>query len=221
LYTEENLYAHPLLTPTYSKLYIGVVLIHDLGYPWFELFGATPPDTTSGQVEAELGSWCACETVPLWSNSHAPHEDSPFSSSQRAFCTGGLDLRDPFLRSESQQGFSVDLFCGRARCWPMLGKIKPQRTQRICGPFLRKSEVLAYIGRNENLKDLNGVHASASLMGDNSSFPFEDHPLDARRTTSALEGLIREILCCDPKESRAFLWILSTEGRSAGRRVFI
>jgi len=67
-----------------------------------------------GLVEADLGSWCACETVPLWSNTHAP---------------------------------------------------------------------------------------------------LEDHPLDPRREPFALEGWILEIFCCDPKGSRAVLWILSTEGR--------
>ena len=38
--------------------------IHNLGYPWFELFGAPPFDTTMSLVKADLGSWCACETVP-------------------------------------------------------------------------------------------------------------------------------------------------------------
>jgi len=33
---------------------------------------------------------------------------------------------------------------------------------------------------------------------------------------SALQGWILEILCCDPKGSRAFLRILSTEGRGVG-----
>jgi len=37
--------------------------------------------------------------------------------------------------------------------------------------------------------------------------------LDARREPSSLEGWILEVLCCEPKGSRAFLRILSTEGR--------
>ena len=41
----------------------------------------------------------------------------------------------------------------------------------------------------------------------------EDHPLDARREPSALEGWILEVLYRDPKESRACMRILSTEGR--------
>ena len=37
--------------------------------------------------------------------------------------------------------------------------------------------------------------------------------MDARREPFALEGWFLEIFCCDPKGSRAFLRILSTEGR--------
>ena len=58
-----------------------------------------------------------------------------------------------------------------------------------------------------SFKNLNNLNANA---------PLEDHPLDPRREPSALEGWIREILCCDPKGSMAFLWMLSTEGRGAG-----
>ena len=60
----------------------------------------------------------------------------------------------------------------------------------ILSRILRKGEVFAYVGRNQNLKDLQE--------------PF------------ALEGWILEILCCDPKGSRAFLRILSTEGQPCG-----
>ena len=45
-------------------------------------------------------------------------------------------------------------------------------------------------------------------------WPYED----PRREPSALEGWILEILGCDPKASRAFLRILSTEGRGVGLR---
>ena len=38
-------------------------------------------------------------------------------------------------------------------------------------------------------------------------------PLAARREPSALEGWVLEVLYCNPKGSRAFLQILSTEGR--------
>jgi len=41
----------------------------------------------------------------------------------------------------------------------------------------------------------------------------EDDPLDVPREPSALEGWTLEVLYCDPKGSRAFLRILSTEGR--------
>jgi len=37
----------------------------------------------------------------------------------------------------------------------------------------------------------------------NSNAPLEDHPLDALREPSALEGWILEVLDCDPKGSRA------------------
>ena len=39
-------------------------VIHNLGYPWFQLFRAPPLDATLGVVKVNLGSWCACETVP-------------------------------------------------------------------------------------------------------------------------------------------------------------
>jgi len=61
-------------------------------------------------------------------------------------------------------------------------------------------------------KDLK-VYASAFPVGDTSNAPIEDHPLATRYEPSALEGWILEILYCDPKGSRAFLRILSTEGR--------
>ena len=44
-------------------------------------------------------------------------------------------------------------------------------------------------------------------------YPIEDHPSAVRREPYALAGWIQEILYCDPKGSRAFLRILSTEGR--------
>jgi len=44
--------------------------------------------------------------------------------------------------------------------------------------------------------------------------PLEDHPFDARREPSALEGWILEVLCRDPKGRRVFMRILSTEGPS-------
>jgi len=43
--------------------------------------------------------------------------------------------------------------------------------------------------------------------------PIDDHPLDARREPSALEGWTLEVLYCDPKGGRAVLRIFSTEGR--------
>ena len=56
----------------------------------------------------------------------------------------------------------------------------------------------------------SGVYASAMLLG-LSQVP-EDHPVGARREPSALGVWIFDILCCDPKGSRAFLRILPTEG---------
>ena len=38
-------------------------------------------------------------------------------------------------------------------------------------------------------------------------------PLATRSEPSALKGWILEVLCCNPKGGRAFLRILSTEGR--------
>ena len=54
--------------------------------------------------------------------------------------------------------------------------------------LLRKGVSLGDVGRNYNLKDRE----------------------DAPREPSALEGWILEVLCCNPKGSRAFLRILST-----------
>ena len=44
----------------------------------------------------------------------------------------------------------------------------------------------------------------------------EDQPSVTRRQPLALEGWIHDILYCDPKESRAFLRILSTENLQKG-----
>jgi len=93
--------------------------------------------------------------------------------------------------------------------------------------------VSAYGGSLKNLKDLKDlqppfdtvmglqptwglvcVRARSSL--DKLKCPIKDHPLDARREASALEGWILDILWCDPndpKGSSALLRILSTEGR--------
>ena len=57
-----------------------------------------------------------------WSEA-GPPLGSPFSSSPRALCTGGLDPRD-------------------------------LKTALFCISFLRKGEVLAYVGRMHNLEDL-------------------------------------------------------------------
>ena len=55
-----------------------------------------------------------CERDPLdWPR--CTIEDYFFRNSPRAICTGGLDPRDPLLRSGRKQGFSSDLFDERAR----------------------------------------------------------------------------------------------------------
>ena len=87
------------LTPSNNKWYF-----HTRGYPWRKPFGASPFDTTMGLVEADLGSWCACETVPTLVYLTCPILGSPFSSSPRAYCSGGLDPRNLILR------FSADPF---------------------------------------------------------------------------------------------------------------
>ena len=63
--------------------------------------------------------------------------------------------------------------------------------------------VSAYVGSSKNLKDLKDSHARL-------------RPLCHRWEPCALEGWILEILCCDPKGSRAFLRVLATEGRGVG-----
>ena len=82
-----------------------------------------------GLLEADLGSWCACECVPTWGHLICPTLGSPFSHSLRAICTVLLDPRDPLLQSERMQGFAAD-------------------------PDYWKGEVFAYIGLPQNLKDL-------------------------------------------------------------------
>ena len=57
------------------------------------------------------------------------------------------------------------------------------------------------------------VRVSMEIIGIPSHATLEDHPLDPRREPSALEDLILEIFCCDPKESRACLRILLTKGQ--------
>ena len=48
--------------------------IHNLGYPWFELFVATPYyDDTLCLSEADLVSWCACEYGNQVVYLHKPH----------------------------------------------------------------------------------------------------------------------------------------------------
>ena len=39
-----------------------------------------------------------------------------------------LDPRDPLLQSERTQGFAADPVYGRAKCLPMLGSLKTERT---------------------------------------------------------------------------------------------
>jgi hypothetical protein len=61
-----NLFTHPLLHPHISKCECVSCFIHNVGYPWSELFGTPPFDTTIGLVEADLGSWSACEHGNHW-----------------------------------------------------------------------------------------------------------------------------------------------------------
>ena len=109
-----------------------------------------------------------------------------FPHSPRAICTVLLDPRDPLLQSERTQGFAAD-------------------------PDYWKSEVFAYVGRNQNLKDLKdpGVCVSIATIGIPSDTPLEDHPSPTHREPSALYCWILEILDCNPKGRRALLRIPS------------
>jgi hypothetical protein len=62
------------------------------------------------------------------------------------------------------------------------GELDPRdlKTALLCISFLRKGEVLAYVGRNQNLKDLKGTFVSLHMP------VFKDHRLAARREPSAL-----------------------------------
>ena len=79
-----------------------------------------------GLVEADLGSWCACEYGHFLYPFTCPTLGSPFSHSLRAICTV---LLDPLLQSERMQGFAAD-------------------------PVYVKGVVFAYVGLPQNLKDL-------------------------------------------------------------------
>ena len=75
--------------------------------------------------------------------------------------------------------------------------------------------MLAYVGRNQNLKDLkdlNDLKDPLDSLSARCGYPF----LDTRREPSALEGWILEGFHCGQRGSRAFLRILSTEGRGVG-----
>ena len=61
---------------------------------------------------------------PQRTHSHAPLEDHPLATHQRAICTVLLDPQDPLLQSERAQGFIAGPVCGRAKCLHMLGVIK-------------------------------------------------------------------------------------------------
>ena len=82
-----------------------------------------------GLVEADLGSWFACEYGHFVYPFTCPTSGSPFSHSLRAICTVLLDPRDPLLQSERTQGFAAD-------------------------PDYWKGEVFAYVGSIQTLKDL-------------------------------------------------------------------
>ena len=82
-----------------------------------------------GLVEADLDPGVRVSMGTSWYTFTSPTLRSPFSHSLRAICTVLLDPRDPLLHSERTQGFAADL-----DYW--------------------KGEVFAYVGRNQNLKDL-------------------------------------------------------------------
>ena len=80
-----------------------------------------------GLVEADLGSWCACEIVPTLV-SHAPLEDRPLATHREpSACTAGSSRSFNAIRKEA----------GLFR-----------------GTFLQKGEVLAHVVLFQNLKDL-------------------------------------------------------------------
>ena len=110
-------------------------------------------------LEADLGSWCACERVPTWGHLKCPNLGSPFRRSPRAVCTVELILEilccDPkghraSLRIPSTEGRGVRLcwalskprglkWLARACRWAMLGGLKPKRpdgkSQEACYRF--------------------------------------------------------------------------------------
>ena len=61
-----------------------------------------------GLVEADLGSWCACEYGHFLYPFTYPTLGPPFRHSLRAICTVLLDPRDPLLQSERMQRFAAD-----------------------------------------------------------------------------------------------------------------
>jgi len=104
-----------------------------------------------------------------------------------------VSLRKPHLR------ITPLFFCLPPRAFCTGGLDPRDLKQRFCADPFYKEEVLACVGCIHNLKDLKDL--------------LKDLQTDARREPSALEGWILQVLYCDPNGSRAFLRILSAEGR--------
>ena len=79
-------------------------------------------------------------------------------------------------------------------------------------PFYRTSFGVRLCWELEEPEGPGGNRSTTFLIGILSHAPPEHHPLAHRREPSTMKGWVLEILCCDPKGSRASLRILSTEG---------
>ena len=90
-----------------------------------------------------------------------------------------------------------------------------------CGPRLRKGEVFAYVGLPQNLKDLKEWPAPKPFYRTSSGVRLHwklEEPKGPKGRCEVFTEPPFDIFYCDPKGSRAFLRILSTEGR--GVRLF-
>ena len=126
------------LTPLHSKSFRLVsCLIHNLGGPLSELFGAPPFDITMGHVEANLGSWCASQHGNQLVSSHAPQTDHP---SHPLILHWKTELSRSFAATRKKAGL-------------------------FCRSFLKQGEVLVYAELQQTPKDLKVVDLDCNPKG--------------------------------------------------------
>ena len=84
--------------------------------------------------------------------------------------------------------------------WFELSMVRAHRSSTISYPY---GSCRGRLGVLVCVQDCTSLVTSPTL-GSSSSQLHEDYPVEALRELSALEGWNLEVLCCDPKGSRAF-----------------